>query len=91
MKVEPAAKQVGSDDGVNRAKSELFDVLISLLLAHVTTEDYAGLVPIVLERCEEFICEVVVVHEYNRLGALREGVKDLLDEVDFALVWTLVE
>jgi hypothetical protein len=87
--VEAAGKQVGSDDGVDRANSELFDVLVSLLLGHVT-EDQCDLVPIVLERPEEHLCEGFGVHENDRLSALRERVEDILDELDLALGWALV-
>lgn len=89
MHVEAAGEQVGSDDGVNRANSELLNVLISLFLCHVT-KDEGDLVPIVLEPSKELLCEVLGVHENNCLGALRERVVDLLDEVDLAPGWALV-
>ena len=88
MHVEAAGKQVGSDYGVNRSNSELLDVLVSLLLGHIT-EDQGDLVPTVLERPEECLCELFGVHENYRLGAHREGVVDFLYEVDLALGWAL--
>ncbi len=89
MHVEAAGEQVGSDDGVDGANSELLDVLVSLLLGHVT-EDQGDLVPIVLELSEEHLCIVLGVHENDRLGALREGVVNLLDEINLALGRALV-
>jgi hypothetical protein len=87
--VKAAAKEVVSDNDVDRANSELFDLLISLLLGHVT-EDKGDRVPIVLECSEEFLCERLVVHENDSLGLTREGVVDLLDELDLAVLWALV-
>ena len=87
--IEAAGKQVGCDDGVYRANSELVDHLVSLLLGHVT-ENNNNLIPIFLERSEECLCEFLGVHENDRLSILREGVVDLLDELDLSLGWALV-